>query len=190
MTGSEPLAGGTLLDFWRWSGGNLLDNTQRGLLAEFLVTKALGGAHSAREEWAAVDVVCPDGTKVEVKSSAFLQSWPQRQPSRPSFGIAPTRAWDSATGKYEAVTKRQADVYVFALLAHKTFATVVPTDLSQWEFYVVRTGDLPQQKTIGLRPLQAIAGAPVAYENLAEAVRKAAMRADPEGSTDPLPSDR
>ena len=31
-----------LQDFWRWSCSDLLNNTQRGVLAEFLVHSALG----------------------------------------------------------------------------------------------------------------------------------------------------
>ncbi|WP_225323070.1 hypothetical protein [Synechococcus sp. RSCCF101] len=71
--------------------------------------------------------------------------------------------------------KRQADVYVFALLAHRDRATVNPRDLSHWQFYVARASALPKQDTIGLRPLQAISGEPVAYEGLAEAVGNAAL---------------
>ena len=40
---------------------------------------------------------------------------------------------------------RQADVYVFAVLAHKDKTTVDPLDLSQWEFYVVPTAKLNKQ---------------------------------------------
>lgn len=43
MTGDEPLtvggeqlAGGPVIDFWRWSMSSLLDNTVRGLFAEYL----------------------------------------------------------------------------------------------------------------------------------------------------------
>ena len=31
-----------LLDFWRWSASNLLDNTMRGMLAEYLVAVDVG----------------------------------------------------------------------------------------------------------------------------------------------------
>ena len=31
----------TLLDYWRWSGSDLVSNAQRGILAEFLVGSAL-----------------------------------------------------------------------------------------------------------------------------------------------------
>ena len=34
-------AGITVLDFWRWAFSDLIDNTQRGVLAEFLVYSSL-----------------------------------------------------------------------------------------------------------------------------------------------------
>ena len=32
---------GTVLDFWKWAYSDLLDNAQRGILAEYLVANAL-----------------------------------------------------------------------------------------------------------------------------------------------------
>ena len=48
LTGNEPLTengnrlGPSLIDFWRWSISDLVDNTTRGALAEFIVACALG----------------------------------------------------------------------------------------------------------------------------------------------------
>ena len=39
--GDAP-AGASLLDFWQWSGSDLLDNTARGVVAECVAAKALG----------------------------------------------------------------------------------------------------------------------------------------------------
>ena len=52
----------TVLDFWRWSGSDLLNNAQRGVVAEFLVARALGASGTVRVEWDAKDVVTPGGT--------------------------------------------------------------------------------------------------------------------------------
>jgi hypothetical protein len=59
-TGAEPLtasgepAGVTVADFWGWSRSDLLDNTERGVLAEFIVATALGApTDGIREGWAA-----------------------------------------------------------------------------------------------------------------------------------------
>ena len=42
----------SLQDFWRWQSSDLLNNTLRGVLAEFLVAKALGlDTDGPRIEW-------------------------------------------------------------------------------------------------------------------------------------------
>lgn len=54
--------------------------------------------------------------------------------------------------------KRHADVYVFALLAHKEQSTLNPLNLDQWEFYVLTTTQLAEytrsQHAITLKSLQ------------------------------------
>ena len=67
-----------LLDYWRWSGSVLLDNTARGILAEFLIAAALGlHDKEPRREWDECDIRMESGTSIEVKSSAYVQSWKQ-----------------------------------------------------------------------------------------------------------------
>lgn len=47
LTGNEEFtlhgasAGITVMDFWRWAYSDLIDNTQRGVMAEFLVHSSL-----------------------------------------------------------------------------------------------------------------------------------------------------
>jgi len=86
LTGDEPFIGcaATVYDFWRFAMSDLLMNNVRGYLAEFLVARAVQ-AVGQRIEWDAFDVLTPDGVKVEVKSSAYLQVWDQRAPSRILF---------------------------------------------------------------------------------------------------------
>ena len=63
-----------LLSFWQWSCSDLLSNATRGIVAEFLVARALGTAvYGVRYEWAAHDLEAPDGITIEVKSAAYLQ---------------------------------------------------------------------------------------------------------------------
>ena len=125
--------GFNVLDFWQWSASDLVSNTLRGVLAEYIVAQALGVAHGIREEWAPFDLEDPRGITVEVKSAAFLQSWHQERLSTIVFGCPRTRAWDPNAGSYEPEPRRQAKVYVFALLAHQEQATLNPLDLSQWD---------------------------------------------------------
>ena len=142
-----------LRDYWIWSASCLLDNTTRGVLAEFLVATALRGfvSERPRSEWDAYDLyahVDDRDVTVEVKSSARVQSWAQRKLSRPEFRVAPTRKWNPATGRNSEEPLR-ADVYVFCLFA----ATVAEThaaalDVDHWRFRVAPGFDLPDQKSV------------------------------------------
>lgn len=164
-----------VLAFWRWSGSDLLANTSRGILAEFLVATALDAAGDVRLEWASYDVRAKDGTKVEVKSAAYVQSWPQSRESPISFGIHPARGWDPDANEYDTVPRRNADVYVFCLLA--TRDSIDPLDVTQWKFFVLPTRVLdervPSQKTIGLTSLRHLGAIEVEYHDLAAAIWQA-----------------
>lgn len=67
-----------LHDFWRWQASDMLNNALRGVLAEFIVAKALGvETESPRVEWTACDLLfC--GYKIEVKAAAYVQSREQQ----------------------------------------------------------------------------------------------------------------
>ncbi len=166
--------GPTLLNFWQWSCSDLVSNVTRGMLAEFLVASALGVADGVRAEWDSVDIRTPDGLKVEVKASSYLQSWQQNRLSTISFDIGPARGWDAATNTTSEEIKRNADVYVFCLLKHKEQNTLDPMDLDQWTFYVLPTWVLnqsaPAQKTIGLNSLQRLGPTETRYATLREVV--------------------
>jgi len=161
-----------LMGFWQWSASDLVSNATRGILAEYLVAQALGVAGGVREEWAAYDLTTVDGTRVEVKSAAFIQSWGQDHLSPIIFHVPKTRAPQSED------IRRQADVYVFAVLAHDNQSTLDPLDVSQWEFYVVPTAHLDNrtrsQHSITLPSLQALAGDPIKLSQLKGAVEAAA----------------
>jgi hypothetical protein len=167
-------AGFRLTDFWRWSVSDLVSNVTRGRLAEFLVAKALGiSTDGVRDEWAPYDLVTPDGVKIEVKSAAYVQSWFQRKLSPIQFAVRPTRGWDPATNRTDPEVRRQADVYVFALLAQRDKAAIDPLDLDQWRFYVLATAKLNAEwsgRTISLAGLERLAGAPCEFERLREAL--------------------
>ena len=173
QNGGVPL-NRTLLDFWRWSSSDLVGNTLRGILAEYIVACALGITDTRRVEWDAFDLKMPNGTTLEIKSAAYLQSWQQKAPSQIKFGIAPTRAWDEAASKHTDERKRQANLYVFCLLHHQDKATVEPLDMSQWMFYLLASATLdakmPMQKSITLASLLKMNPAQCAYQQLAEAI--------------------
>ena len=158
--GTEPFIGTEhlrLKHFWEWSASDLMSNATRGILAEFLVAAAIGQSDGVRSEWDAYDLKTTSGLKLEVKSSAYLQSWYQRDVSKITFSIPPTRAWNAQTNRYALEAQRQADVYVFALLHHKEQDTINPLDLAQWTFFVVSRKRLecarPKRKSVALGQL-------------------------------------
>jgi hypothetical protein len=163
-----------LLSFWQWSSSNILSNALRGVLAEYIVSIDIGCEQPVREEWDAYDLITPDGIKVEVKSSSYLQSWEQKKLSTISFGIQPTRIWESSN-TYSEEAKRQSDVYVFCVLAHKDKDTVDPLNFTQWDFYVLATSVLDEkvgkQKSITLSSLLQLMPSKCEFGDIGKTIR-------------------
>jgi hypothetical protein len=134
---TASLADATVLDYWRWAFSDLRDNTQRGVLAEFLVALALGRTETRRKAWDNYDVTTSSGLRIEVKASGYLQSWAQATHSRLSFGRVIARTWDANTNEFGAEPEVRADVFVFSVQTCKDPQRYDALDLSQWEFYVV-----------------------------------------------------
>lgn len=167
-----------VLSFWRWGWSDLLNNATRGVLAEYLVAQALGVADGAvREPWDAYDLTSREGIKIEVKSASYIQSWFQSQYSKIGFRVPRTRAWDAESNRHATDSKRQADVYVFCVLACRDPEVLDPCDVAQWEFYVVPTSALDRSvrggHSLTFGSLQALC-TPVEHGRLADAVREAA----------------
>ena len=145
--------GVALADFWSWAYSDLVNNTERGKLAEFIVASALDVHGKIAATWDSFDLKFME-KGIEVKSAAFLQSWSQEKESYIEFAIRPTLGIIENTGSYDKVCKRQSDAYVFCFLKHMDKLTLDPLDLDQWEFYVVSTALLnklvPKQKKIAL----------------------------------------
>lgn len=184
LTGDEPIALGDerlsdVQGFWAWAYSNMNDNASRGRLAEYIVAKALGCADGTRREWDPFDIEW-DGIKVEVKSSAYIQTWAQSRLSNPSFDIRPTRRWCAETGKYEGEPHRQADVYVFCVEMCKSQGegNPNPLDLGQLDFLVISTKRLEElggQKKISLSRLERLGAKRLGLvRELPDAVRQAA----------------
>jgi hypothetical protein len=166
-------------DFWSWSVSDLVSNATRGILAEFIVAKACGvDTSQPRDEWAPVDLVTPEGVLIEVKSAAFIQSWYQEKLSAISFGVKKTLKWDPETNRQGSDPERTADVYVFAVLAHKDQETLDPLNLDHWEFHVLPTHVLDSrersQHSITLPSLRRLSAGPHGFGELRGAVLQAA----------------
>ena len=162
LSGNEAIIDGDtkvseLLAFWQWAYSELAGNTERGVLAEYMIACALGIENEPRISWNRYDLVSSKGVTIEVKSSGYLQTWEQDKLSDIQFGIPETFGWDSITNEYTKDKMRQAKVYVFCVHNHKEQLTINPLDISQWDFYVLPTeilnNEVGSQKTIGLSAL-------------------------------------
>ena len=184
LTGDEPLHSGgnpirpegTVLNFWQWSASGLIDNTQRGALAEYIVALAIGAADDTRRpEWASYDIKTPDSIKVEVKSSAYIQNWGQNKESTPRFSIRQAFAWNPDTDTYSDEKIRDSDIYVFCLHKHRDKETLNLLDVSQWDFYILPTAALEreakEQKTIGLASLERLGARKVSFGQIHDTIR-------------------
>lgn len=148
-----------ILDFWAWNNSDLLNNTLRGAYAEFLVSKALGVDTSmSRIDWDAYDVNYGP-IRIEVKCSAYLQAWEQKQLSTIAFSIAPAQAWTPQDG-YDGKPLRHSDFYIFCLLNCQDKEKVEPLNLDQWDFYVVPTKRIDEKcgklKRLTLKVLESL----------------------------------
>jgi hypothetical protein len=170
LTREEPLvgaAGTSVLDYWRWAHSDIVENVQRGVFAEFLVAAALGVTHVHRVGWAGYDLDYDD-KKIEVKSSAYLQSWVQRSLTRPVFSIGAHQQWIERTGAFED-PRRVADCYVFCLYHDRDGPSADILNVARWTFYALGITTLIQRcqtaKTLSLERLEAIA-TPVSFDGL------------------------
>lgn len=190
LTGNEHFtyegmpAGILLNDFWSWNSSDLLNNTLRGALAEFLVASAIGiDTTVARQDWTPYDLLSLSGKKIEVKCSAYLQSWNTERLSKIQFSIRPARSWDSETDFSDEV-KRWSDLYVFCLYASRD-RNETPLQLEQWEFYLLPTSVLNQrcgdQKNISLNSLLSLNPLKTTYRDLNDAIESLDL-----GTTPPL----
>lgn len=165
-----------LNSFWGWSCSELLGNTLRGVLSEYIVSKDVRCTAQIREEWDAYDLLSPEGIKIEIKSSSYLQSWAQKELTKIRFGIQPTYCWNPSNNEYSTEKKRQSDVYVFCILEHKDKATVNPLNIDQWAFYVLSTQTLnqkmPVQKTISLSSLLKLNPLQVKFGHIHNAIKQ------------------
>lgn len=176
---------GSILDFWSWAYSDLIQNMNRGAFAEYIVLKAMNSqcndnsSHlNFRISMGAYDLLSPEGIRVEVKSSAYIQSWTSDRVAKISFRIAPAKAVDDY-GNYSSSSKyrRHSDVYVFCVWTARSKSQNI-LDLSLWDFYVIATKTLdekiPNQKTITFNSLLSLHPQKVDYFGLYEAIKSAA----------------
>jgi hypothetical protein len=164
-------------EFQEWAYDDLLTNTTRGVLAEYIVATALGIDDEKRREWANHDLEFDD-VGIEVKSAAYVQTWEQTRPSAITFSIRPAHGWDASSKTRADNAKRSAAVYVFCLLEGEDRTKIInPLELAQWTFYVLSTSELdrlvPTQKTIRLGRLKVLGARECKYDELKAATNEA-----------------
>lgn len=147
---------------------NLMENINRGTVAEVIVAMALGGR--VTEAWGDWDVELDDGTRIEVKSTGLVQAWPQRKPSSVTWQIHRTQGWDLGEDGYtkNPLFERRSDFYVLAM--HNG---IRPDVTDEWRFFVIATDAINEvlgdQKSITERSVRRTFGIePINYEELAQ----------------------
>ncbi len=165
----------SIIDFWKWSQSDLVENRTRGILAEFIVKQALSIISEIRTEWDNYDLITKDGVKIEIKSAAYIQTWKQKKYSNISFSISKKFGYLDDDEK-ETTIKRWSDYYIFCLLECKEQVRINPLDLNQWRFFVISTKTLnekvPNQKTIGLKSLLKLSPIECKYNQLKSVMKK------------------
>ena len=153
----------TLLDFWRWAFSDLCDDDIKGIFAEWMVGRLLGVplASSRRVSWADSDIILPNGTRIEVKSTAVWQSWKlvnedgSRKPTPPPTALNPNRIRFSGLQARTAVfpsagghASRQfkSGFYVFCLHNQLDPSGWDAWNLDNWEFYMLSREELAALK--------------------------------------------
>lgn len=165
----------SIQDFWAWAYSDLLQNTTRGVLAEYLVALLLDIDKTPRNPWDAYDLILKDGTTIEVKAMSRLQGWVQTQLSSPRVVLGPTRAWDPLTGKMELEPTFNADIYVFCYFHAESHTSADPMNLDQWLFYVLSKDKLIEalnnRKSIALKDLEKNNVHPLSAHSVPQAIQ-------------------
>jgi hypothetical protein len=176
----EGLPGPKLLSFWQWAFSDLATNSMRGIVAEFIVSSALGVDRNVRNPWLEYDLITKSGLKVEVKSAAYLQSWPQNRESPISFSIAKSRKWAYPPARLVGELKRHADLYVFCVLNHRRKRSLDPLNFNQWDFYVLDTKTLNKgagdQKSLSFNKLLKLNPEKTSYDQLRVTINRLGLR--------------
>jgi hypothetical protein len=135
----------------------IIQNNLRSVVVEAILDLALSPEwRHCSQNWNGWDFEHATGTRLEVKQTAFKQSWaPPASPSEPRFDIAPRTGYWNQGLEWIAKEGRHADVYVFAV--HPvTDERADHRDACQWRFHVVAAANLPDARSIGIAPLRAL----------------------------------
>jgi hypothetical protein len=165
-------------------GNPLVENSWRSHVVEMIVESVLSPEWKwSAEGWSGWDFQhVKTGLRLEIKQSAAKQSWtgtPKRT-SQPKFSIQTAKVhWTN--GVDPKPFPGRAEIYVLAYHPIKD-DTADHRDPLQWTFYVVRTRDLPEAKSVSLAKLSG--NVPVA--ELARSVEAARLSIARDGGIIPV----
>lgn len=161
----------TVGDFWQWAFGDLCDDDIKGIYAEWLVTNILEIPTNRRVSWANSDIITPDGIRLEVKASAFWQSWklvnedgtikdlkgeeliPKNVSTIRFTGLI---GRDSVSDQWKGDSGYKSEIYVFCFQNEKNPLIWNALDMNQWEFYIFDVKELMKfsGKSVSLKKLR------------------------------------
>ena len=124
----------TILDLWRWGFSDLIQNINRGILAEFIIAWILKLDNTPRNPWDPYDLLTKDGKRIEVKSTGYLQSWDYGTKPYPKFVILQRQRWTEYG--LETNAEYNADIYILCYHKEKNRDILDPMDLYQWDFWI------------------------------------------------------
>jgi hypothetical protein len=157
---------GKLLDFLSWAYSDLCDDVNKGIFAEWLVAKILGIKSHRRYLWANSDLETSSGVRIEVKASAYWQSWKALNPdgslkdlskviiqpdNKIRFGGLVAR--DTIDNSKQEFGSLKSDYYCFCFHTEKNYEAWNAMDISKWEFYLVAAKDI-KTKSVSLKWLK------------------------------------
>ena len=160
----EGLQEATVLQFWQWAFSDLRSNNIRGIFAEWLVSQILHVPQKQRDTWDEWDLTTEEGVKIEIKTSAYVQTWAQNRHSKIIFSGLRGRRYNATTNTYTESATYNADIYIFCVQIEQDSAQWNALDLQQWRFYVTTVETLRTLRVASLslttlhrlcKPLQA-----------------------------------
>jgi hypothetical protein len=164
----------TITEFWQWAHSDLMQNIERGVLAEYIVATLLGVDSNPRVPWLAYDLKMPNEKTIEVKAMSRLQAWYQKNLSNPLVIIKPTRKWDPETNIMENEPRLHSDFYVICYFTAVSHELADPLDLAQWKFFVLPkdriTSILQKRRSISMKFLEELGIEPVAANQLRDQI--------------------
>lgn len=181
----KGVEGVTLGDFWTWAFSDLVGERTLGSLAEFVVGLSLENLERPRSGRSPSLLYL--GKRIEIRTVLWSGAMDRRTLQTTRFEVTPPSI--DGDGEGGEVHERPVDCYVFCLLSMSVMGSGDPTDMRNWDFFVVEPEGLEEalggRRSIRLQELCHIA-MPLTHEQLRGAVRAALfVLSEPEAEDEP-----